>query len=65
MYLHQILECNKLFYYLYDPDNRSVSIYDGELVNGIQKTDLDKSDDVFIYKYGDEVKVVVFVKGGN
>ena len=52
-------------YYLYDPDNRSVSIYDGELVNGIQKTDLDKSDDVFIYKYGDEVKVVVFVKGGN
>ena len=52
-------------YYLYDPDTRSVSLYDGELVNGVQKTDLDKSDDVFIYKYGDEVKVVVFVKGGN
>lgn len=52
-------------YHIYDPDNRSIELYDSDALNGVQNTDFDKSDDVFIYKYGDEVKMVVFVKGGN
>ena len=56
-------EYNKAAYYVYDTQKKAVSIFDDN-INSVQNTDLETGDNVFVYKYGDNVKVVVFVKGG-